>query len=404
MDNVTHALAGTLLAAATCQFVERRQGRTSVAFRRAAFTVGVAMAELPDADLAYSGASLGMGKLGYLLHHRGHTHTVLFAIASALVVWGLALAIRRDFRPSVPARALLALSMVSSFSHVLLDFTNSYGVHPWWPVDRRWFYGDAVFIVEPWLWILALGPLIFIARSKLAHVLFALLLVAILVAAWRVEMVGTGVAAVLTAGALLWTVLARAVPDSRRVALALTAWLVAEGVFFAMSGLGRRVVRREVGAPYRDVVLSPFPGNPLCLSALLVTEDGGTYAATSATVAPLASLRSASACGASNREMPEGASAIRRDSPAIEWGNSWSAPVGELRWLAATHCEVAAALRFMRVPVWRRAANGDVTLSDLRYGEGGGSFASIVTRAGAPCPHPVPDWEWPRSDILGAAP
>lgn len=404
MDNVTHALAGTLLAAATCQIIERGEGRTSIVFRRAAFTLGVVMAELPDADLAYSGASLGMGKLGYLLHHRGHTHTVLFAIASALVVWGLALAIRRDFRATVPARALLTLSMVSSFSHVLLDFTNSYGVHPWWPIDKRWFYGDAVFIVEPWLWILSLGPLIFIARSKLAHVLFALLLAAILIAAWRVEMVGTGVATVLTAGAFLWTVIAWAVPASRRVALALTAWLVAEGIFFTMSGLGRRIVRHDVGAPYRDVVLSPFPGNPLCLSALLVTEDRRMYAATSATVAPLPWLRSASACGAINREMPEDASAARRDSPAIRWGESWSAPVGELRDLAATHCEVAAALRFMRAPVWRRGANGDVLVFDLRYGEGAGSFASIVTRADAPCPHPVPDWEWPRRDILGAAP
>ena len=329
---------------------------------------------------------------------------MLFAIASALLAWGLALAIRRDFRAAAPARALLALAMASSLSHVVLDFTNSYGVHPWWPIDKRWFYGDAVFIVEPWLWILALAPLVFIARSKLAHLIFALLLAGILIAAWRVEMVGTGVATVLTAGAIVWLVVARAVHPSRRVALAITAWLVAEGIFFTVSGVGRAIVRRDVGAPFRDVVLSPFPGNPLCLSALLVTEERGTYAVTSATVAPIASLRSASACGASDRAMPHDASTVRRDSPALRWGDTWSAPVEELRGLATTHCEGGAALRFMRVPVWRRAANGDVTISDLRFGEGAGSFASIVTRAEAPCPHPVPDWEWPRSDILGAAP
>ena len=407
MDNVTHALAGSLLAAAACHVVERRDGEpagVTVAFRRAAFTIGVVMAELPDADLAYSGDALGMGKLGYLLHHRGHTHTVLFAIASALVVWGLALALRRDFRVPRLARALMALSVVSSLSHVVLDFTNSYGVHPWWPVDNRWFYGDAVFIVEPWLWIVALPPLIFLTRALAARALFALLLGAILVAAWRVEMVGTGVAAVLTAGALLWTAMVRAIPASRRVGVALGAWLALEAMFFTVSGVARRLVRREVGTSYRDVVLSPSPGDPLCLSALVVTVERETYTTTSATVAPFPAVRNAAACRPSNRGMPDVDSSPRRDSPVIRWGGAWSAPVAELRVLAATHCEVAAALRFMRVPAWQSAANGEVTLFDLRYGEGAGSFASIVTRAEAPCPHPVPSWEWPRRDILGEAP
>lgn len=308
MDNVTHALAGSLLAAATCHIVERRNGEPSVAFRRTVFTVGVVMAELPDADLAYSGAALGMGKLGYLLHHRGHTHTVLFAIASALVVWGLALALRRDSRAPGLAPALLTLSIVSSLSHVLLDFTNSYGVHPWWPIDNRWIYGNAVFIVEPWFWIVALPPLIFIARGIITRVVFTLLLAAILVAAWRVEMVGTGVAAVLTAGAVLWTGLVRTMPASRRVVFALVAWVAAEGVFFTVSGVARQLVRREVGASYRDAVLSPSPGNPLCLSALVVTAERGIYRATSATVAPLPAFRDAAACRPNNRGMPAGLS------------------------------------------------------------------------------------------------
>jgi inner membrane protein len=402
MDNVTHALAGSLLAAATCHIVERTSGEPSVAFRRTAFVVGVVMAELPDADLAYSGAALGMGKLGYLLHHRGHTHTVLFAIASAMVVWGLVVALRRDLRRREAARALLALSIVSSLSHVLLDFTNSYGVHPWWPIENRWVYGDAVFIVEPWLWIVALPPLIFVARGIAARVLFTLLLVAILGAAWRVEMVGTGVATVLTVGAVLWTGLVRAMPASRRVALALVVWLAVEGMFFAVSGVGRRLVRREVGASYRDVVLSPSPGNPLCLSALVVTEERGIYRATRATVAPLPVFRDAAACRPDNRGMTGGASTAWRDGAGIRWGNSWSAPVAELRQLAASYCEVAAALRFMRVPMWRRAASGEVTVFDLRYGEE--SFASLVTSTEAPCPHPVPNWEPPRTDLLGAGP
>jgi hypothetical protein len=74
-----------------------------------------------------------------------------------------------------------------------------------------------------------------------------------------------------------------------------------------------------------------------------------------------------------------------------------------LRALAASHCEVAAALRFMRVPVWRRTGD-EVIIWDQRFGEGADGFAGLVTRRDAPCPRPVPDWQWPRHDLIGTAP
>ncbi|MCC6773826.1 MAG: metal-dependent hydrolase [Gemmatimonadaceae bacterium] len=404
MDNVTHALAGALLAAATLRLVERRTGEPPASFRRAAFTIGVLTAELPDADLVYSGASLGMGKLGYLLHHRGHTHTVLFAVGGAIVVWAIALAMSRQLRSPEFARALLGLAVVGTGSHLVLDYTNSYGVHPFWPFDTGWFYGDAVFIVEPWLWIVALPPLIFVARSVAWRVLAALLLTGILVAAWRMAMVGTGVAAVLTGGAILWLAVMRSVAPRSRVALAVVGWLSLEGMFFTAAGASRRLVAREVGDALRDVVLSPSPGNPLCLSALVVTEQQGIYRVSSATVAPAWRLHPAAACRSNARGLSGAVASDLPRSPAIEWGGSWSAPVSELRQIATGNCEVAAALRFIRVPIWRQGPNGDVTVSDLRFGEGEGSFASIEARSSASCPHPVPNWEWPRHDLLGAAP
>src|SRR5215218_596325 len=102
MDNVTHALAGLLLAESTIVLAERR-APVSIAFRRAALVLGVITGELPDADLLYAGPALGMGKLGYLLHHRGHTHTVLVALLGALACWGIALAVGRGVRRT-PAR------------------------------------------------------------------------------------------------------------------------------------------------------------------------------------------------------------------------------------------------------------------------------------------------------------
>ncbi|MCC6930760.1 MAG: metal-dependent hydrolase [Gemmatimonadaceae bacterium] len=415
MDNITHALAGALLAEAACQHVARATRASSTndaepvatstpppSFRRTAYLLAVVLAELPDADLAYSGSRSGMGNLGYLLHHRGHTHTVLFTVIAALVAWGLALAARRELRDSVKARTLLALSLVASLSHIALDYTNSYGVHPWWPFDARWIYGDAVFIVEPWLWIVALAPLAFIARGMAGRLLSVALLLTILVAAWRVGEVGRTVALVLTVGALVWTLVSWRVPRPRLATVAIAGWMALEVTFFSTSALGRRAMTREVGVTLKDVVLSPAPGNPLCLSAIVVTSDSVSYTASLATVAPLPSLRSAAQCGNGGRGDPDGShAAARRDTPAIRWGRTWSAPAAELRTLARERCELAAALEFMRVPVWERTADGVVTMYDLRFGGGPGSFTTVVSRPGEGCPRMDPGWRWPRSDVLG---
>jgi len=403
MDNVTHALAGALLAEAAWQRVAKSPASPPpAALRRTAYTLGIVLAELPDIDITYSGDRMGMGPLGYLLHHRGHTHTVLFTVLAALAAWGVALLLRRELRAVPWSRALLGLSLVASLSHIALDFTNNYGVHPWWPVSGRWIYGDAVFIVEPWLWIIALAPLAFIARGWAGRLLSSALLLTILVAAWRVEMVGRGVAMVLTGAAVAWTVVSWRVPLPRRALVALAAWVGFEALSFAGSSLGRAAVVRAVGAPVRDVVLTPAPGNPLCLAGIVVTEVDGTYAATTATVAPVPALRSAGTCGAFGRGDADGSKrAVQEDSPSIAWGRTWSAPVAELRALAAERCEVAAALQFIRVPVWERATNGVVTMYDLRFGSGAGSFTSVVSRPGAACPRWVPGWREPRRDVLG---
>lgn len=401
MDNVTHALAGCLMAAATVHILERRQPQISTALRRSVYALGIVAAELPDADLAYSGEWIGMGKLGYLLHHRGHTHTLLFAVVSAIVIWALLVAARRDWRQRSTAAPLLALSFAASLSHVVLDFTNSYGVHPWWPFDNRWVYGDAVFIIEPWLWIASIGPLLFIARSVTARALLSLLLVAILAAAWRVDMTGPVVAGVLTVGAVAWIGANAVLAPGRRLTAALVAWVALETVFFAASATAKRYVTDAVGAPLRDAVLSPLPGNPFCLSALVVTEEAGFYRATRAMVAPFPQLVEAPRCRNSMRSLQQGETGERADSPAIRWGTAWSAPISELRELAASNCQVAAALRFIRVPAWSQNPNGDVTIADLRFGgRGDDSFASIVAIAGATCPRHVPPWVWPRADII----
>ena len=120
---------------------------------------------LPDLDVLYS---FGSGdKLAYLLEHRGHTHTVvgaLFAAVAMLVVCALALRMKRISLSRRDRTVLVALALLAPLLHIAMDSLNTYGVHPWWPIDNRWYYGDAVFIVEPLFWASA-ASLAFLLRS-----------------------------------------------------------------------------------------------------------------------------------------------------------------------------------------------------------------------------------------------
>lgn len=411
MDNVTHALAGLLLAEGAVALAERRAGRpASPGIRRAAAIVGVVTAELPDIDIAYAGPALGMGPLGYLLHHRGHTHTLVFAVLAALLVWGIALAVRRRGRAPDEAaddapfeRALLPLALAGTLSHIALDFTNNYGVHPFWPLSNAWHYGDAVFIVEPWLWIAALPPLILVARRDAARLLYGIALVGIVAAAWTAGQVGRGAAVVVTAGALAWFAVVALAPRSRRVALGAAAWLGFEALSFAASrAAGARLAAAVGGAGPLDAVLTPAVANPLCFRALVVELDGDTYRASTATVAPFPGLRGVDGCALAPMSL-DLLPSRRPPTAAVRWGAEWSAPRAELAAMAAANCDVAAALRFVRVPVWRRTPDGAVILGDLRYGGTGGGFATIVSPARPEtCPAHVPPWTPPRQDLLSA--
>lgn len=425
MDNVTHALAGLLVADVALQAMGARSGRAvSPRVRRATVVLGVVAAEFPDTDLVYSGPLVRMGPLGYLLHHRGHTHTLVWATLSALALWWVARWwVRRGDGSHAQAGLTppLWLAVAGTWSHLLLDWTNSYGVHPFWPVDNRWLYGDAVFIVEPWLWLVAIPPLLFAPRSLGGRVVLGTLALVILAAsAWAGE-VAPGVAVALAVFAVAWMGAQRVVPACARAWGGVAMWGVVTLAFVA----GRNVVRGAVthaaaasGEEVLDVVLNPAPGDPTCWSALVVTRsaDGGMYRVTSATAAVLAG-RDAARCrqavprGRAGGDVLNGlAGASPRtpfaSTPQVAWRSTWQAPVAALGALAAERCEVAAALRFMRTPVWEGASDGALRLVDARYGMGGGFNTVRLPPPTGGCGVAgrwVPPWREPRRDLLRGA-
>ena len=86
-------------------------------------------------------------------HHRGITHTFLGAPFVALAVTGVVWLWHRSRRkpPVVPPRWALVwlLSCLAVLSHIFLDWTNNYGVRPFFPFNPRWYSLDIAFIIEP---------------------------------------------------------------------------------------------------------------------------------------------------------------------------------------------------------------------------------------------------------------
>ena len=71
----------------------------------------------------------------------------------------------RSVRTGTNARARAGLwlyltALIAALSHLLLDWTNNYGLRPFFPFNPRWYAGSFVFIAEPVLWALLLMAMI----------------------------------------------------------------------------------------------------------------------------------------------------------------------------------------------------------------------------------------------------
>lgn len=176
MDNICHTLVGVAVTRAGLQ-------KTT----RLATAASAIAANLPDLDVLVF--LTGTPSVAF---RRGITHgvpaQVLLPIAFAAVMWWIG---RRRPAPdgSPPAHFgwLLAISYIGVLTHVFLDFLNTYGIRLLSPMSQRWFYGDAVFIIDVWLW-LTLGAGVWLARhSRPRSAAIALTLAAVYIGAMLVS-------------------------------------------------------------------------------------------------------------------------------------------------------------------------------------------------------------------------
>jgi inner membrane protein len=193
MDNLTHTLAGLAFAEAGL--------RRKTAF--GATTLAIA-ANLPDIDVGIYLFGDGIDALAF---RRGWTHGILAMVALplllALCMLGASrLRKRRANAPVASWRWLLVLSAIGVWSHPLLDLLNTYGVRLLMPFSGRWFYGDALFIIDLWLWLTLLIGIVTSRASKAAlPARVAITLVSIYIVAMAVSSrVGRGIVEKQAAG------------------------------------------------------------------------------------------------------------------------------------------------------------------------------------------------------------
>jgi inner membrane protein len=154
MDNLCHTLVGAALGEAGL----KRGTRLGSA------TLMIA-SNLPDLDVLVF--ATGTPSVAF---RRGWTHGILAdaVLPPLLTAVMLVVASRRAAttrQPSVRPMQLLLLSYIGVILHVLMDLLNTYGVRLLMPFSQRWFYGDVLFIIDPWLWlVLGIGVSLSVRR------------------------------------------------------------------------------------------------------------------------------------------------------------------------------------------------------------------------------------------------
>ncbi len=149
MDNVTHSLTGLALSRAG---LER--------FCPRAAWLLLLSANAPDCDII----AAAKGGFRYLEVHRGYTHSLIgLPVMAALSVLVIALI----FRERLPWLRAFVLCSIGVASHLLLDWTNTYGIRLLLPFSSRWFHLDINNLFDGWILLVLLIAAIWPFLSRL---------------------------------------------------------------------------------------------------------------------------------------------------------------------------------------------------------------------------------------------
>lgn len=161
MEPVTHFLTGACL------------GRAGFNRKTAYATLAMTLAaEAPDIDILWG----VRGPVAWLQHHRGILHSFIGAPVMALAVVGVVWLWHRwrghrRLRPDGPPirwGLLWFFALLADLSHIFLDWTNNYGVRPFFPFNPHWYAGSFVYLFEPVMFAFLLAGVVAPAIFALA--------------------------------------------------------------------------------------------------------------------------------------------------------------------------------------------------------------------------------------------
>jgi len=279
MDNFTHTLLGLAIAKAG---LERATPLAT--------TTLVISSNLPDIDVL----SRLSGPVSYIEYHRGLTHgflglAVLAAVLTlVLMILDSRFRLRRDpFRRPLRPGKIFLIAYLGGLGHSFMDFTNNYGVRPLLPFSNRWFYGDLVFVTDPWIWLILGFGVVWLTTTDAARTFLWIvvgIILALIVGLALRHPYDSGLVAIPTTVRAIWfaglaAVVAGAVFRWGRAGARLARYsLVMLALYYGGMWMAHQSAKKEAqnslpASEVSSMSVWPVPANPLLWQAAAKTNS-----------------------------------------------------------------------------------------------------------------------------------
>lgn len=404
MDNVTHSLVGLVIGEAAYEIRKYNERPDNKILRKFFLVSSMVANNFPDIDIFYSGM---VGQLGYLLHHRGHTHTLLAALPTAGLLFAFFFyfaKLRKHVFEKEDWKWIGALCFLGPITHLWMDSLNSYGVHPFWPFSNKWFYGDTLFIVEPWTWVVLSVTLFRLNKNQYLRLGLGIISLTAVLLCIFTGFVPYEITLILVAFAVLLYSSLGYLTDYRKTFTGLVLFSVLVLTFNRTSKFIKREFYKYYQSQYentqlRDLILTPYPANPFCWGAITVelSNEKTHYFMRRGILAAFPKFYSLEACEKLGFIGSTGEFQADPKLPQVHWLGQMRTDLKNLKGFQEESCLAKEFLQFARAPYLVKE-DKKVKLIDVRFmRKNTPSFAEVVLVDNPKCLTVDAPWEPPRN-------
>jgi inner membrane protein len=332
----------------------------------------------PDLDLMVT--AFMDPQLGYILHHRGHTHTLAFTLLQPLLILGFLRLYQRWKGTSWSKEDwhwFFGLAFFGGMMHLGMDSWNVYGVHPFWPLNNHWYYGDFVFIIEPLFWMTLIPWLYSKMQNRWSRNLLFFFYTIGLSALFFVYFTTPWYPLlVLVLGLSYGLFIHKQTNSARQAWLSLAATML---VFCALLGssiwlknmLRKALHQQDPHEKIADIALISYPSNPFCYQWISVGyhKKSRDYIMRKGIFSFFPQLLQCPQFGSeTTAHLTPSSESLRTQFGGLVGSQKvFRRPLQELRALKG-HCQLDAAMQFIRTPSWKLSPHShSFYIGDLRF-------------------------------------